>query len=94
MRNKGNTMNLDDIELFELTTNTWFNNSKTVWKKDHLLDELFSNLTNGKTTLNYNKKRKPKVKTNFIDVDGRTHYTTRCWCGHDQDGIIYLPKSA
>ena len=47
MRNKGNTMNIHDVELFDMTTNNWFNWGRgitTTWKKDKTIDKVFVKL--------------------------------------------------
>ena len=47
MRNKGNTMNLHDVELFDMTTNNWCNWGRgitTTWKKDKTIDKVFVKL--------------------------------------------------
>ena len=47
MRNKGNTMNLHDVELFDMTTNNWCNwgrGTTTTWKKDKTIDKVFVKL--------------------------------------------------
>jgi hypothetical protein len=47
MRNRGNTMNIHDVELFDMTTNNWFNWGRgitTTWKKDKTIDKVFVKL--------------------------------------------------
>ena len=47
MRNIGNTMNIHDVELLDMTTNNWFNWSRgitTTWKKDKIIDKVFVKL--------------------------------------------------
>ena len=47
MRNKGNIMNLHDVELFDMTTNNWCNWGRgitTTWKKDKTIDKVFVKL--------------------------------------------------
>ena len=47
MRNKGNTMNLHDVELFDMITNNWcyFGATiRTTWKKDKIIDKVFVKL--------------------------------------------------
>ena len=47
MRNKGNMINLHDVELFNTTTNNWYNFGRgitTTWKRDEILDKVFVGL--------------------------------------------------
>ena len=47
MRNKGNMMNIHDVELFDMTTNNWCNWGRgitTTWKKDKTIDKVFVKL--------------------------------------------------
>ena len=60
MRDKGNTMNINDVELFDMTTNTWIfpqywmsakylnvdlgDKKTTKWKKDKTIDKVFVKL--------------------------------------------------
>ena len=48
MRDKGNMINLHDVELFDITTNNWYNFGRgitTTWKRDKILDKVFVGLT-------------------------------------------------
>jgi hypothetical protein len=56
MKNRGNTMNLHDVELFDMTTNNWCNfgrGTTATWKRDDILDKVFVRLA---------KKLEKKVK--------------------------------
>ena len=47
MKNEGNMMNLHDVELFDMTTNNWYNfgrGTTTTWKRDDILDKVFVRL--------------------------------------------------
>ena len=47
MRDKGNMINLHDVELFDITTNNWYNFGRgitTTWKRDKILDKVFVGL--------------------------------------------------
>ena len=47
MRDKGNMINLHDVELFDITTNNWYNfgrGTTTTWKRDEIIDKVFVRL--------------------------------------------------